>query len=257
MNIQSCLKDFIKRKNPSHLPEGSEGDWSNYYDLKVDIPGNSLTGRLEKINGNHVTISFPNALFERKEQVYDLKDLKPEYFSGLFFYKKKVLKFDGLGDITPTKRLIFKAKSSYLNIVESVQKRRFAAQEHRVEEQIDFLEAVRELHMRPDIKWVSKRDLLNFIHGKFWMSHPNRDAIEKDIDLYIEAFISTGDLKKIDNSDTAFLPTGKMILTIQKYSVEQMRYKESKKMQSKMFWTAVFSFIAAAVSAYAAVFKQS
>lgn len=257
MNIRPYLKEFIKRKHPSSQQEGSVVNWDYYYDVKVDIPDNGLTGRLEELKGNHVTISFPVTIFERKNHSYNLKDLKPEYFSGVFFYKRRQLKFDGLSDITPISRLIFKVKSSCLNVVESVQKRRFAAQEHRVKGQVDFLEAVRELHMSPGIVCVTKHNLLNFIHGKFWMAHPNRDAIEKDIKLYIEAFLSTGDLKKYNNSDTAFLPTGKMILTIQKYLVEQMRYEESKKMQRKMFWTAVFSFIAAAVSAYAAVFKQS
>jgi len=256
MDIKPYLKLFIKRKNPNFVSESerNEVDWSHYYQLNIDIPDINFIGRIENVDGEKVIISFPEG-GGRVQKEFDIKTLKPEYFSGLFIYKKSQLNFNSLRDIAPAKRWFFQIKTLFNNLKYSIEKRRFSAQEHKVKELLAFLEAVMEIHMRPGVNNVTKYGLLELLHGKFWKVHPDREKIEKDIQLYMEAFVSTGELVKVPDLMNNFTPTGKLVLTIEKYSVEKIRYNEMKKMQQRMVWTAIFSFVAAAISAYAAIVK--
>lgn len=254
MDVKPYLKLFIKRKNPNYLPDGSEeGDWSHYYQLKVELPDENFIGRIESVDGEKVIISFPGQGSDRLQKEFDIKTLRPEYFSGLFIYKKKQLQFKSLNDITNAKRWVFQIKTLVENFKYSIEKRRFSAQEHKIRELLDFLEAVMEIHMRPGVNNVTRYGLLELLHGKLWVVHPDREKIEKDVQLYIEAFLNTGELVKIPDLHNNFSPTGKLVLTIEKYAVEKIRYNEMKKMQQRMVWTAIFSFVAAAVSAFAAI----
>ncbi|ELM3741005.1 hypothetical protein RYR39_002925 [Yersinia ruckeri] len=113
------------------------------------------------------------------------------------------------------------------------------------------LDSVIGLHLeQKELGSVPMPLIMNKVYSNLWIYHDDSQKMLKELRLNLNAFVSSGDLRKTD--DNNYLPEGKALLTQEKYSDEQTKYIETTKIQQKMLLTAIASCIAAFASVWAA-----
>jgi len=141
---------------------------------------------------------------------------------------------------------LYKAKTTISKFFESRRLQKYKAQRIRVKRQLDVLNVVMDCCLEDGMEKVGVYNIIDRLHGKNWLYHPEKEVMKKEVNFYIDAFVKNGELEK---NSHAIKPTGKALLTIQEITAEQIRYDEAKSMQKKMLITAILSFLAAAASA--------
>lgn len=247
MNIRVMLETFSKKKDPAQLIDGSpDADFNCFYHVDVELPDQKNVARFEGFDGEKLEISLLDERFDRKHLFIDIEDLNPDYFSGFFSYKRNRLFFDSLSEINNRKIFLFKAKTTISKFFESRRLRKYKAQRIRVKRQLDVLNVVMDCCLENGMEKVGVYTIVDRLHGKNWLHHPDSEIMKREVNFYIDAFVKTGELEK---NASAISPTGKALLKIQEITAEQIRYDEAKSMQKKMLITAILSFLAAAASA--------
>lgn len=251
MRIESYVKLFESKKSSLIDGEGNGRNYNYFYEVTVINPEDDSETRFEGFEDGYVIVSKRFTFEYRTYYRINIENLNNNSFNGFLKYKGSRLVFDRLSDISWVKRNKFKAGVVFGRFFEKIKLRIYRSRDVRVKQQFDVLNALMELYLLPDIKSVCSYDVLRKLHTDLWVHHPERQTLQKEVDLCLDAFLITGDLAVV--SENAYKPTGKAFLTIKKNIEDEEKYKESIKMQRRMFWASFFSFCAAAVSAYAAL----
>ncbi|HEY3591699.1 MAG TPA: hypothetical protein VGL07_16795 [Buttiauxella sp.] len=179
-------------------------------------------------------------------------DLKAENFSGAYMYKAHTLSFSSLKDLSPWKIKRFRLTASLDNLVDGRIKYAKRRLRQTTQDGMIILNAVTQrylahggeggVHIAAILYDV--RPVLDFRNG-------NWPAVQREVNLILNGFVSSGELRKGDKS--TYIPEGKAILTQNLYLKELDKYKESTRLQRKMFWVTFFAAISALGSALAAL----
>ncbi len=97
-------------------------------------------------------------------------------------------------------------------------------------------------------KSFSRIDLMNMIHSIRWIHHPDADQHKHKLQLFIDSFVETGEVKKIN--DTNYIITGRAITTLSKYEEQERRHTENIKLQRRIVWLTLAIVLAGLVQAY-------
>ncbi|NDL64327.1 hypothetical protein [Acerihabitans arboris] len=252
MNIRSYLERFEKQKSPNRISLNFENAIKyNMYSVYITAPDTGEQFLFEDYQNDTI---LAKKWSEEEEVFKDMVQLNPDdytadSFSGIYYYKAHEAAFSNLRDITFLKVSWYQIKVNLDNWRKARQKHQYRMESHNVKQQMDVLKAVVDLYMQANsddpIHFVS---IMTKLHSSLWFYHDNRNQMKKEVELYLSAFVSNGNLSTTDRS--TYKPTGTAILTLQNSFTEQRKYYETKYIQWGMLTTAIFSFIAAAMSAY-------
>jgi hypothetical protein len=96
-------------------------------------------------------------------------------------------------------------------------------------------------------------NVMTAMHNKYWFRHPDSAQMRRKMNLILSSFVDGGELMKIGR--TKYKPTGKAYIKQSSYVDTLQKHEQGMKLQKRMFWTPFFSFLAAVISARAAVYQ--
>ena len=250
MNIKSYLNLFASHKRPydhDHMPQ--HGDPEHFYKVTITFPDKDMVGTFVDFNWEKIKTSTPHNIMGTIIEEYDLSQVDGNWFSGFLHYKNKRLEFKGLDDLSFRKIRLFKLKVNVSIFSDKFTSMWLGNKNLRIKQQYDVLKAVYELTVKDEQFILNKGNIIQQLYGSKWSKYKNYAAINREVSLYLQAFVDTGDL---DVASGFYNLTPKSLLTIKKYEEEIDRYNTSKKMQLIAIWTAGISCVAAIASAITA-----
>ena len=115
---------------------------------------------------------------------------------------------------------------------------------------------------RSDLKMKPRHELLSYLIDKYgihngifgitqleidiytlrFFKHPNIEKYEKQLSLYVDSFVESGEVSKIEHG---YKVNGKAIVTLEKFEAEERRHKDSVRLQySMVFLTCILAILA-------------
>lgn len=254
MNIRNYLVKFDEKKSPDRIILNYETAINhNAYSVYINHPDNNIDYLFIGYNNESIIA----LMWNNDEQKFNLPqslnpdELKPESFSGIYYYKAHQLRFTNLKDIVWWREAIFRLSAINNNWKDSREKYRYRRERKDIKNRMDVLSSVVSLYLEePGDNSVHTVIIMNKVFGRLWLYHDDKERMKKDLNLSLAAFVTNGDLTK--GGGNTYTVNGKALLTLAKYSEQEQKYVESTKIQRRMYWATVFSFVAATASAAAA-----
>jgi hypothetical protein len=97
-----------------------------------------------------------------------------------------------------------------------------------------------------EIKYRGMSDFLTRLYTVKWVLHPQNDAQEEKLELYLDSLAKSGDIQKINHE---YVVTGTAITSIEKFEEEERRHVENVKVQRRILWLTIIIAFAALVQA--------
>lgn len=254
MNIRHYLAKFEAKKTPDRIILNYEIAINhNAYSVYITHPVTNINYLFIGYNNNSIIA----LMWNEEEKTFNLPqslnpdELKPESFSGIYYYKAHQLRFTNLKDIVWWREANFKLSAINNNWKDSREKYRYRKERKEIKNRMDVLASVVTLYLEQDgDNGIHTVHIMNNVFGALWLYHDDKERMKKDLKLSLSAFVTNGDL--IKGVGDNYSVNGKALLTLAKYSEEEHKYVESIRIQKRMFWATVFSFFAASASAAAA-----
>lgn len=109
-------------------------------------------------------------------------------------------------------------------------------------QRIELLKAVLDTQLNTG-RAPSSIDVMVKLYSVKSVLHPDYERLEEEIELYLDAFVQTGELSK---QSISYHITGKGIAAIEAFEEQSLRHGEAISVQRRMFWlTAVIAALAA------------
>ena len=96
-------------------------------------------------------------------------------------------------------------------------------------DRIDLLRILIDHHFKSKGDTFSSIDIMTMIYSLKWILHPEADSQEHKLQLFLDSFVETGEIEKVD--ETKYHVTGKAIVSLSKYEEEERRHLENIKLQ--------------------------
>ncbi|MGJ7248312.1 hypothetical protein [Morganella morganii] len=174
-------------------------------------------------------------------------------FSGIHFYKGRRFDFKSLDELYSLEKSFYKLKVVYYNFIHTKKQKAYNLKQHDIENRMSVLDKVIEIFLSSSSdSGVNFNTIMMEIHSRYWLSHPERKQMERKMSLVLSSFVDGGELTM--KNYRVYNPTGKAYITQSSYIDSLRKHEQGMKLQKRMFWTAVFSFLAAAISAGAAIY---
>lgn len=175
-------------------------------------------------------------------------------FTGTHFYKGHRIEFKSLDELLQLKRRVYKVRIRYYNFVHTANQKAYNLKRHDIKNRMDVLDKVIALFLASERgDGIDFWNIMTEMHTKYWFRHPESAQMKRKMNLILSSFVDGGELIKVEHS--MYKPTGKAYITQSSYVDSLQKHEQGMKLQKRMFWTAVFSFLAAAISAGAAVYQ--
>lgn len=185
----------------------------------------------------------------------DINLIDDNSISGKCFYRNYEYDFKGIRGISRLNLIGFKLNVLRMIALNKITIINLNRKEFNIKDTMRVLDALLILYKNSSVtSSFSKKNIIDEVFGANWLLHRNRSKIEKDVQLSLESLEINEDIFSHKNSygTKLYLPTGKAMLTLNQYYLEERRFKQSQGIQKKMFLATLFSALAAAASAYAA-----
>lgn len=254
MDVRSQLEKFESKKAPNRISLVYESAIHyDVYSVYIKHPSNGNEYLFVGYENNLIKALLWNeeeGIFNIEEDLF-VDDLNSDSFSGTYYYKAHELRFTSLKNLSWWNEVKFKFLANKDNWVSSREKYRYRKQRQEIKNLHDVLSVVISMHVTTSGgRGLLLIEIMSGVFGRLWFYHDDKEQMKKQLLLTLDAFVDSGELSK--NRDKTYTVNGKAIMTLKKYSEEEQRYIESTKIQKRMFWASVFSFIAASASAFAA-----
>lgn len=230
--IRKLLSKLIRMRCPSNIPRsGEEGEAQNCFIVRINkgqepfflldgLDEYCLKGRILSGDTFKIDASIPFALLNNKEieikHYYGLSTIK---YSGIYDYiingltRKDYLKIHIIS-------LFSKIWRYYFNKQKLVMKQRH-----------ELLKVLIDHYINNDGRAISSIFLMTKLYSINWIDHPEGNKQEQKLNLYLESFVSSGDLQR---TGTGYSVTSQAIMTLSKYEEEGRRHMDIVKLQKKM-----------------------
>ncbi|HDZ9267318.1 TPA: hypothetical protein RUZ06_003491 [Vibrio cholerae] len=77
-------------------------------------------------------------------------------------------------------------------------------------------------------KTFSSLDIMNYVYGLRWYSHPQRTDVRQKMELYLESFVASGEIKRFSGD---YQMAGQAVATLEQYQIEVARAKSDSRNQ--------------------------
>lgn len=228
------LRHLLKKKCPYSIPRSGEGaeevDCFNVFLFRTDKPymvltevhDNEISGKLWSPGsgyGDVVTINIKD-IHEYEIRIthhYGLYDTK--YIGLLNYCLTGFTRFDEL-------------KCKFYRWRETTKQFFYNRKQLATFDRIEILRALIELKIFGHGDNFMAMDILTHLYSMRWVAHPESDFLETRIQLFVDSFVESGELSKIDGCH--YSVTGKAINTLSQYEEQERRHNENKKLQKRM-----------------------
>jgi hypothetical protein len=110
----------------------------------------------------------------------------------------------------------------------------------------ELLKTLVQNHFKSTHTGIDQLDLMTKLHSIRWITHPEGEAVEKELELYLDSLVETGKLSKIN---TEYVVKGKAIVTIENYEEAERRHRDNLRSQRRMIYLTILLAIFALVQA--------
>ncbi|MDT1012817.1 hypothetical protein RMN64_15485 [Plesiomonas shigelloides] len=243
-----ALKKAFKKVGPTRIPMSSpECEKNNFYSTRIKLDGvsalvrelNENTVKVLKYNSEtntcdiNLDINIINIDANTIEITYYLHNYHTTYtgINSFIFHclsRKDYLKFKSMRALNKVSQFLFNRKKLQL-------KPRYDLLDYLIE---NYGVCNKEFSL---ISLTSDIYSLRF----FW--HPDRENCQNKIRMYIDSFVESGEISKIERMQ--YKVNGKAIVTLEKYQTEERRHKDSVKLQYSMVILTLILAILASIQA--------
>lgn len=187
-------------------------------------------------NGN----SFSNEATIPFEQGDDL-DIRIEHFNGLVTHT-----YNGVFDYAINEwTQIYRLRKLYHISKHKVPQFFFNKKSLEIPPRMKLLQSILDQQADTPKEAFSSMAAMTYLYSTKWYLHPNSTQIRKKMDLYLESFVASGELKAIPGK-LEYVVTGKAIATMEQYQIEKKRAEDAHSMQRNIvILTFVLAFFAA------------
>lgn len=249
--VQKWFPVFNQKKSPERISLSRtslrESDMYVVYIREGDDDNGYL---FEGMEGNELLVKKYNPAQEAFTTRTRLKitGISPKQVYGTHYYLGYRIDFANLEHLEKINKEKTQDGIREERDLEEQQQRWYNAEERRVNDRMDVLNAVIELYLK-DGHHHGLRKIGERIHTFRWEGHPNYNAIKRDLSLVLESFVQGGEL--LLDADDGYTPTGKAYATQYEYALQTRRHNENASLQrgtkratSLAAWAAFFSALA-------------
>lgn len=76
---------------------------------------------------------------------------------------------------------------------------------------------------------LSSTELMIHLHNVRWIYHPAKNFYQRQLELYLDSLVESGDLQKVDGYK--YLVKGKALQSLERYEEEEARHTEARRLQ--------------------------
>lgn len=246
---------FNEKNTPDHLSlSRSVMEQADMYEVYIR-DGENIRGYLfDRMEGNELIVKRYDAEDDgyRESVRLPMGDVSPDNVNGLHFYRGYRLGFDGLAQLESRGLRKLLADIDRYQKKDKSQQERFNSQLPRIKDRMRVLDAAIGLYVQKGHPFGISR-IATQIYTHRWEYHPQREIIERELQLALDSFVAGGELSL--EHPQGYQPTGKAFTTLAEYELQNRRHQDNASLQKKLFWATVFSAAAAACSAAAAIIQ--
>jgi hypothetical protein len=220
------LNDLLSRSCPARIPRsGDKGKEVSCYSISLQegdspkllvetLSSNGFTGRHFEGGGFRPAASVPFTL--SRELI-----IRIEHYHGLVTHT-----YLGLFDyVIHEWTRFYKLKSLYILARQRVPQFFFNRRKLQLATRMAILEKVVAKQSDEPRKSFSSHDIMSYMYSLRWYLHPQRTQLRQRMDLYLESFVDSGELKRVSGTGELLI-TGKAVATLESYQIEVSRERE-------------------------------
>lgn len=251
--VEKWFPIFNEKNTPDRLSlSRSVMEQADMYEVYIS-DGENVRGYLfDRMEGNELIVKRYDAEDDgyRESLRLTMGDVSPENVNGLHFYRGYRIGFDGLAQLES------RGLRKLLTDIDNDQKKdksqqdRFNSQLPRIKDRMRVLEVAIDLYIQRGHPFGISR-IATQIYTHRWEDHPQREIIERELQLALDSFVAGGELS-LEHSQ-GYLPTGKAFTTLAEYELQNRRHRDNTTQQCLMFIATLLAAIAAFGSAAAAI----
>jgi len=257
MDIPKYLSKLSKKPSPSRVSYQYEKaiNW-DFYTVYIDDTSTNKKYMFESFDAKSGLIEAKE--WNAEEQIYSssvtlhFNEINPNYYNGVYYYCGHEYNFSKIQDLMYLSEIKFKIFVKLSNLRQNISKYLYNQKNLRIKNRMLILDSIIELYLdNNESQKIPVPSIMFSIYGEYWIYHKEAKRMLKELKLALNAYVASGDIIKHD--ENYYSPLGKAFITQSEYVENARKHKESASIQRAMLFTAFFSFLAAAVSAYAAL----
>ncbi|MDM1836697.1 hypothetical protein [Serratia marcescens] len=239
--LNHYISVFVRKKTPDRLSLSSEK--SKHYDLyEVRFhPEEDKNYLLNDVAGNNEVSVFEwDDAGQKKNKQVHIKHLSTMQHQIIHYYKGHILEYDDIIKYAIDKTIMLRCIRIFIsNIVNKTSLYLFYRKKLVIANRMKLLDMLIEdrISSGDNYQGKDKIAILSLHFNQHWILHPDKDRLMKTIQLYLESFISGGEVIVINNFN--YKVTGKALETYTKYIQEEQRHQQAIKQQKNMIYLTI------------------
>jgi hypothetical protein len=260
--LRWLLPKLIEKRSPSNeIPRsGKEGEKVNCYSVHLcDEEGKfiySVTG-LSKTKKSLILLSRNNNISTKILKSISLNQFIVTHFYGLDTKDYNNIYNLAFNFVFKFDVFIFKCRKLWNFFIQYF----FNRKELTIKNSMELLNAIIDYELNPDLdpllgsltkNGVGVASLMTKQFSIRWLDHPNKEIIQKKLQLYLESFVESGDLKvNKEQYSVTYSITPKALKTLEIYEENERKHKDNVRLQwllviftAVMTLTSIFQYLA-------------
>lgn len=223
------LQWALGRPSPERIPRsGQEGAAVNCVSFRVDKDAKPYLWVSALVGTKLHAEQFDGDRYSTPVEV-DLRDLDGKDFHFVHYYGLASVTYSGLWDLVWGRI----AKIPYIKIrthrtLESISQYFFNKKRLVAKKRVELLKLMVEKRIEGEGPMMTM-EVAIAMYSLQWILHPGKDEHQKELELYLESLVASGDLVK--TKGYLYEATGSAIQTIERYEEEEARHVENVRMQ--------------------------
>lgn len=246
---------FNEKNTPDRLSYSrSVMEQADMYEVYIRDNERKRGALFEKMEGDEIIVKKFNAKYDSFRDIVRLPmgDVSPESVNGIHFYRGYRIDFDGLAQLESRGRRKLLDGINSDQIKDKSQQDRFNSQLPRIKDRMRVLDIAIDLYIQNGHPFGTSR-IGTQIFSHRWEAHPQKEIIERELQLAIDSLVAGGELSLIHPQ--GYQPTGKAFTTLAEYELQNRRHRDNTTQQCLMFIATLLAAIAAFGSAAAAIIQ--
>lgn len=226
------LPKLLSNACESSIPRsGEEGQKVNCFVVSLDRDSQPFF-IATKLMGKVLTGVKWNGSSYCEEHTLDLAELGAYELRITHYYGLSTIAYDSIFDVA----FHFLTKFVYLKIrlvryIDATHQYFFNKSKIISKKRMELLQFMVSDQLDREHDGIGTMDLMTKLYSIRWVLHPSADEQEKNLELYLDSLVDSGELRKVNHE---YVVTGKAISTLERYEEEERRHTEAVKLQKKM-----------------------
>jgi len=209
---------------PSSVPRsGSKGEQINCFHIYLEHEGDSYLV-INRIASNHVSGLWYNGESFSEDASVPFSWIKLSQIKIIHYFGLSEFTYKGIFDyIISGWTKCNEAKAILLRYFNFFTQYFFDRRPLVMVERLELLRLILKHYIRTGEKDINSIDLMSSLYSIRWIVHPDKDAQETKLILYLDSFVESGDLI-CTNNHYSYTITGKALLTLDEYDLATKKW---------------------------------